>query len=152
MRIEKLFKASENGFRAAAFHEKCDNISDTLVLVRTEFGKTIGGFTHYPWLPKSPEWFSDAGRRAFIFSLDMQEKFVPISNKLIFNLDDYGPVFGGGGGGFDICIRDGCNNKNNSFCNFPSGYNRAGGNKLEMNQESWKLLCGTTNGFYFKVE
>ena len=47
VRIKKLFKASEHNFRAVAFHKKCNNISDTLVLVRTEFGKIIGGFTHY---------------------------------------------------------------------------------------------------------
>ena len=80
VRIERLFRASEQGFKVAAFHEKCNNISNTLVLVRTEFGKTIGGFTHYPWLPGKPGWFRDAGRRAFIFSLDMLEKFVPVSD------------------------------------------------------------------------
>ena len=48
-RVEILFRASEHGFSAKAFHEKCDNQEDTLVLVRTEFGKTIGGYTHYPW-------------------------------------------------------------------------------------------------------
>ena len=61
VRVEKLFRASEHGFMAAAFHEKCNNINDTLILVRTEFGKTIGGFTHYPWLPGSPGHTNDAG-------------------------------------------------------------------------------------------
>ena len=49
-RMDLLFRASEHDFRAAAFHEKCDNKADTVVLVRTEFGKTIGGYTHYPWI------------------------------------------------------------------------------------------------------
>jgi len=30
-----IFRASEHGFRAEAFHEKCNNIMDTLTLVRT---------------------------------------------------------------------------------------------------------------------
>ena len=75
-RVERLFKASEHGFSAKAFHEKCDNQEDTLVLVRTEFGKTIGGYNHYAWDSKSG-WLSYSGRRAFLFSLDMREKFVP---------------------------------------------------------------------------
>ena len=48
-RVERLFRASEHSFSADAFHNKCDNKEDTLVLIRTEFGKTIGGYTHYYW-------------------------------------------------------------------------------------------------------
>ena len=48
-RVERLFRASEHGFSAKVFHQKCDKQEDTLVLVHTEFGKTIGGYTHYPW-------------------------------------------------------------------------------------------------------
>lgn len=44
-----LFRASEHNFRSAAFHRLCDNRPDTLLLLTTEFGKTLGGFTHYPW-------------------------------------------------------------------------------------------------------
>ena len=49
VKIERIFRASEHEFKAAAFHHYCDNKEDTLVLVHTEFGKTIGGFPHYPW-------------------------------------------------------------------------------------------------------
>ena len=31
------------------FHEKCDNIKDTFMLIRTNFGRTIGAYTHYEW-------------------------------------------------------------------------------------------------------
>ena len=149
VRIEKLFRASEHGFKADAFHEKCDNQNDTLLLVRTEFGKTIGGYTHYPWQPENPWHFSDVGRRAFIFSLDMQEKFVPISDQLIYHIEGNGPAFGTKDGG-DISIKDDCNNIRNSLCNFPYGYNRVV-NKLKNNQESYKLFSGATNGRTFKV-
>ena len=82
-RIERIFRASEHNFRAAAFHEKCDNKRDTLTLVRTEFGRTIGGYSHYPW-QSSGGYLSDGGMRAFLFSLDRKEKYVPVSgNSLI---------------------------------------------------------------------
>jgi hypothetical protein len=48
-KIQLIFRASQHNFEAAAFHEHCDNIEDTLVLAKTEFGKTIAGFTHYKW-------------------------------------------------------------------------------------------------------
>ena len=64
--------------------------------MRTEYGKTIGGFTHYPWLPGNPGFTNDAKRRTFIFSVDMKKKFVPqCDNCLIENRDDCGPIFGG---------------------------------------------------------
>mgnify|MGYP001954561276 CR=1 FL=1 len=44
-RMDLLFRASDHFFRASSFHAKCDNKANTVVLVRTEFGKTIGGFT-----------------------------------------------------------------------------------------------------------
>ena len=120
--------------------------------MRTEFGKTLGGFTHNPWLPGSLGWFSDEKRRAFIFSLDMQEKFVPTSDQLILSDDGYGPVFGGNEV-CDIFIGDDCNNyEREAFCGFPSCYNRAGGNKLELSQESLRLFSGATDGHMFRVE
>ena len=84
VRIERIFRASEHNFKAAAFHQYCDNKEDTLVLVRTEFGKTFGGYTHYPWTsPSSDTYVSDPGCKAFIFSLDMKEKFVPQNSKYL---------------------------------------------------------------------
>ena len=63
-KAERLFRASEDGFSKDAFHQSCDNKEDTLVLVQTEFGKTIGGYTHYPW-KSSGRSVNDPGRRAF---------------------------------------------------------------------------------------
>ena len=123
-RVERLFRASEHDFRAKAFHQKCDNQEDTLVLIRNEFGKTFGGFTHYPWSSANRKYINDRGRRAFLFSLDMGEKFVPQEDdKLIYCSSDRGPIFGGK----DIFIFDGCNSHNKSFANFPTTYNRANG-------------------------
>ena len=124
----------------------CNNQSDTLVLVRTEFGKTIGGYTHYPWLSGKPGSTNDAERRSFIFSVDMKEKFVPQGdNYLIFNWESHGPHFGYHG--HDIYIADDCGNNRNSYGCFPSVYNRMGGNKLENNQNSYKMFIGATNGY-----
>ena len=121
------------------------------MLVRTEFGKTIGGFTHYPWLPGHAGHTKDAGRRAFIFSVDMKEKFVPQGDDyLIYNHDSDGPYFGGGTG-CDIYISDGCSNNRSSHGNFPSVYNRAGGDKLQKNQDSYRMFSGATSGYQYRV-
>ena len=121
-KVELIFRASEHNFSAAAFHQKCDNKADTLTLIRTEFGKTIGAYSHYEWKSEGGNYVHNSRRRACIFSLDMMEKFVPQGDgNLIFRHKDYGPTFGSG---HDIRISDGCNNNNDSYANFPHTYNR----------------------------
>ena len=48
-------------------------------------------------------------------------------------------------------ISDGCNSNSDSTANFPTTYNRAGGNKLARNKDTWRMFSGgdTSN---FKVE
>ena len=140
-----IFRASEHGFRATAFHEHCDGKKDTLVLIKNESGKVFGGYTHYPWDSNSG-WVSDNSRRTYIFSMDMREKFVPQENQnLICRNKSYGPMFGGG---HDIFIYDECNSNSNSHAEFPNTYNREGENKLKKTQENSRIFSG---GKGFKV-
>ena len=91
------------------------------MLIRTEFGKTIGGYTHYPWLSGSPGCFADADKRTFIFSLDMKEKFVPLNkNTLIYNSDNKGPAFGNYN---DINVCNDCDKNTDSYSRILN-YNR----------------------------
>ena len=105
---ELLFTASEHNFSAAAFHERCDDIEDTIVLIETDNGKMIGGYTHYPWTsPENAEPVNDPDCKAFIFSQDMMDIFKPQNgNSLIVRWKNAGPIFGSG---HDIFISDGCN-------------------------------------------
>ena len=48
--LRLLFRASQHNFKTEAFHLNCDEYQNTLTLIRTEYGKTIGGYTHYKWL------------------------------------------------------------------------------------------------------
>ena len=48
-RVERLFRASVDGFSEEAFLKKCKKKEDTVVLIRTKLGETIGCYTHYPW-------------------------------------------------------------------------------------------------------
>ena len=74
-KIELIFRASEHAFKANAFHTHCDNINDTLVLVRTSFGRTLGGYSHYKWNDERKDYngyVHDSGRRSFLMQLDLQ--------------------------------------------------------------------------------
>ena len=66
-----LYRASENDFSVAEFHEKCDNVNNTLVLMETEFGKVVGGFNAQKWNENSGYSYDS---QTFIFSLSLKQK------------------------------------------------------------------------------
>ena len=121
-RFDLLFRASEHGFKAQAFHERCDNIDNTLVLIRTEFNKTIGGYTRYRWNKVGDgTYVSHKNRDAFLFQLQLKEKMIPKSNDdLIYCQSGVGPAFGKG----DLIISNNCNKNSFSEAKFPSSYKR----------------------------
>ena len=106
-KVKRIFRASDHEFKASSFHQHCDNKKDTLLLVKTEFGKIVGGFTHYPWTSDEDGSYVDGSdRKAFLFSLSMKEKFVPQGDQfLIYRASTYGPYFGGE---TDLFIADRC--------------------------------------------
>ena len=67
--IKKLYQATTDCESAVNFHEKCDNIPNTLVVIKSNENRRFGGFS-------SEVWESDhLGKRkvdknAFLFSLD----------------------------------------------------------------------------------
>ena len=93
-------------FKSCYFHKYCDDVEDTLVLLRTQYGKTLGGYCHYKWNDQRKDnngWVSDIDMRAFIFQLDLHQKFVPkISQYLIKYDQSCGPYFR------DLSICDDC--------------------------------------------
>ena len=76
--FQLLYRASQDGFGAEHFHKHCDNISDTFVLIRTEFGRTIAGYTHYKWNQVKHGFVYDSGRKTFLLQLDLRQKLDPI--------------------------------------------------------------------------
>jgi hypothetical protein len=46
---ELLYRASQNNFEVKKFWEKCNGAANTVTLIRTNFGKVIGGFTPLSW-------------------------------------------------------------------------------------------------------
>lgn len=56
------------------FHEKCDGITNTLVLIQTDSNRRFGGFTKLAWSRK--EGWVEGDGSDFIFSLCKQTKFL----------------------------------------------------------------------------
>ena len=66
--IKKLYQATIDGGDSINFHKKCDNISNTLILIKSEGKRRFGGFTPIAW--KSEEDYKlikDPENKTFIF-------------------------------------------------------------------------------------
>ena len=148
-RLKLLFRASEHKFKVQAFHKFCDDIEDTLTVVRTEFGKTVAGFTHYPWnSPNKNGWVRDSQKKAFLLQLDLCQKLICENNtRIIYCNKGSGPRFGN-----DLIIREDCNTNRNSYTDFPRYYNLEGESQYCQNQESYSAFCGSQEGNNFIVE
>lgn len=42
-------KGSKDGFKAEIFHQKCDDQSNILILIKSDKGNIFGGFTTKKW-------------------------------------------------------------------------------------------------------
>ena len=94
-KLNQIYKASCNGDNINAFHQNCQNIPNTLILIITDEKKRFGGFTQAEWDNSNKNKFDD---KAFLFSLDNFEIY-PIldeyKNKAINCREDfYAPIFG----------------------------------------------------------
>lgn len=149
-KINLLFRASENAFSARQFHNKCDKMSDTIIVIRNEFGKTFGGYTPCEWgSPNPPAFEKDPQRKSFLFSVDIKEKMTLNEPERAIRCDpSWGPIFGGGQGS-DIAISDNCFSNKESYMGFPWSYNTGG--KYKRRPETYAAFCGAKEGYWFKV-
>jgi hypothetical protein len=119
-----LYRGSRDGFRAANFHEKCDNQTNTLTLIETTKGFIFGGFTPIAW--DSSSWNkSDSSGKSFLFSLKNSRnseprKFMLMNGRnAIYCHSSRGPVFAGNN---DLGVRDNCNIANDNHTNLGGSY------------------------------
>ena len=121
-KMELLFRGSDEGFEADAFHSKCDDQGPTLCLIQTEFSHICGGFTNMSWRDgsskKRGEWREDPD--AFIFVLrSPKDDVLPERWKVLPNKKEktikadakWGPTFGYG---YDIRISNNCHKEKDS--------------------------------------
>ena len=88
-----IFSAQDYKFDSFSFHEICSkDVTNTLILIKTEYNDIIGGFTFASWEPNSLINYDD---KAFVFNLNKKQKF-RISNPscAINSKINEGPIFG----------------------------------------------------------
>jgi hypothetical protein len=137
--LKKLYQATIDGDGAINFHSRCDNIPNTLVLIKSAGNRRFGGFTSAQWSsPSSGEYKDDLN--AFLFSLDKKKIYsYKMNGSAIYNNKNYGPCFGGA---IDICISyHGIQEKHlytrESSSNCSYNYNGDGNALSEDGKASW---------------
>ena len=90
----KLYQATVDGGDVSKFHSRCDNIPNTLVLIKSAGNRRFGGFTTAKWSSSTKGELKE-DPNAFLFSLDKQKIYSHKNNgKAICVLNSYGPYFG----------------------------------------------------------
>lgn len=140
--LELVYKGSRDTFAGSAFHSKCDNRKDTVVIIHTTQGKRFGGYTSCVW-DSSSSYKTDSTKTSFLFSLTTQNmqrfciKAGGISST-IYCQNNYGPTFGA----FDIYISNNSNTNSSNYCNFNQQYSNTDTNLTNVE------IAG---GYFFQV-
>ena len=87
-----LYRCSRDGDDRAIFHQKCDGISNTIVIAESESNRLFGGFTTQQWDKSENTKIDD---NAFLFQLNKSEIYYIIKGKGgIYCTENCGPTFG----------------------------------------------------------
>ena len=88
MKIELLYRLSDNGEKFSTFHELCDNKGPNLILFHIKEGDKIGIFTPLSWDSNSG-WKNDMG--TFLFNLNKNKKYKKVKEESsIFCVNNHG--------------------------------------------------------------
>jgi hypothetical protein len=79
----------------------------------------------------------------------MGEKMSLTGKYGIWNSTSYGPAFGYGNFGHDLCVCDRADRNKASYAEFPLSFNNA--KKYENSQETWEMFSGAKKGNNFIV-
>lgn len=144
--LRLLYKATIDGDEASAFHSKCDNIPNTLMLAMTRSKRRFGGFTTKTWEGKG----SKDDKSAFLFSLDRLKVYKYKEDRhAIYCNPNFGPTFGRP---FDIKIENKCMTECRSitcetsiYCSFDYGgdseaLTNKGSDKIDKGNEDAKTF------------
>ena len=76
--LKLLYRLRRDGKNPSDFHNKCDNQSPTLVVIKTKDGSKIGGYTTSTWNEEGERYKYD--NDSFLFSLSGLKKYPKIEN------------------------------------------------------------------------
>ena len=132
VKFNLVYKAFDDGDKAKIFHEKCDKLNMSLVLIETDKDVRFGGFTTKSW---EGNCLKKLDNNAFVFSLDTNLIYpITKSEPAIGCYPKFGPVFFG----CQIRIYDDFFTKGGTTCH--KGLNYKTTKDYELNNGEQKYL------------
>ena len=92
-----IYRASEHGGEAEDFHEQCDGVEGTLVIIKTKDDFLFGGYTKVSW-DEEEEGKEKNDTNAFVFSINLEKLYFYFDDRKRFNIicdKNKGPCFVG---------------------------------------------------------
>ncbi len=68
-KLDLLYRGSQDGFSSTGFHSKCDGKGPTLAIIKSDHGRTFGGFTSLSW-GIAPRMYPMSDPDAWLMQLD----------------------------------------------------------------------------------
>jgi len=91
--LKLLYRATKDGDSCKIYHQKTNDIPDTLTIIKTKEDIIFGGYTKIKIPSCYGKNFNDD--KAFIFSLEYNKLYFPKKNNCSkHSNDNYGPIFG----------------------------------------------------------
>ena len=121
-KFKLIYKATTDSFTVQSFHEKCDNIKGTLIIIKTTNEFVFGGYTNESW---AGEFIDKFDPNAFIFSyINMHKSPIKMNcqanRPAIRCCTKLGPMFGSARP--DLAILDNSNVNIRSYSHLASSY------------------------------
>ena len=109
--LELIYRSSRDGLSTGKFHNKCDNVGPTLVIIETTSGGVLGGYTNTSW--ESNRGCKKASK-SFLFVISGFGEGSPCKMKLknendreaVYHCRHVGPTFGANRS--DVCVTMEC--------------------------------------------
>jgi hypothetical protein len=134
-----LYKASANGWGASQFHQLCDNKGPTITVATLLDGRFIGAYSPISWGRSNGQYFNNS--ESFLY--DSDRKYTTIEsvwsrgNYAIYQLNTYGPTFGGG---HDFLTMPGWGDQKTLYNNAWTYINNGKG-PLGVNRQSYNMYA-----------
>ena len=131
VKFKILFKAIEMGDKANIFHQKCDSVDMSLIIIETSKGVRFGGFTTKSWEGNCVQKIDND---AFVFSIDKKKIYDVITNESAVGCyPKFGPVFFG----CQIRIYDNFFKKESTTCHRKLNYKTTQDYELNNGEQSF---------------
>jgi len=137
-----LYKATVAGWNATAFHRLCDGKGATITIATLQDGRIIGAYSPVSWGQTNGGYINNT--EAFLFDSDKKytssESSWGPGNYTIYQLNTYGPTFGGGHDFLSLPSWSPMSLNNNAWTFINNGKGPLGVNKWSYNSYALKEL------------